>query len=941
MRNVLFIFFLVSCYGAFAQSDYYFKIGEEELSGIDIYGLNEDSLKTIWITTNNGLYSYDGYQFERYSSEAQVNKSLFHPRFDQNGVLYCNNLSGQIFKVVNEQLVVAHQVPDSLLGSLVSFNFLSNNQMIVISNGIYSVSQQGEIEVIGKRIPRSIMTKLHDGSFILRYDKESVLTISESGYTFHPWNNEFISISAFYQRTNGELYEIIDRSVVYSIDTIGSEVKLTRFLETDYKQGLIYPTSKLWLAKATSGVREVDFEQRQLSAVYYSDYFISNAFEDAEGNTLLATFKKGIIVIPKSRRQMIKTADNEQVSKVCEGPGNSIFYGTNTGMVYRGDGESFEQISDEAQMQIEHLEYFPEDEVLFINPSLLLDLKSNSYLNTDSVSNTKCYARIDRYHYLIGTRGALYEIRFKKGKKEIVRIFKTGRTSFLVYCESTKEILVNTSRGLLLIDEAGNRSKIQFNGSDFVVTDLKKYRNKFLVATQDFGVLLLDNGVLQPFINEEDNGLINDDVRQIEVKNDTIYASLEGQLQVFDLNQKPFAVLGKSEGIQFKIQDFVVDNSYIWISSNGSLSRIHKSVLSTLNDPVNDAMLKIQSVEVFLNGQPIDAHQPIKLKDQEISFTIHAPSLSKSGDLTYQYKLNDEKWNVGEFMENTVRYQSLAFGEYTLVIKLMFKGREIDQKMISFTVSTPFYYQTWFLLSIALALILVGQLIYRNRLKIKSAQNELQSELNLLKLTTLQSQMNPHFMFNALNSIQEYIITNERKLAVKYLGKFAGLMRLYLNHSQVKEVTIEEELHALNLYLDLEKLRFNDTLEYEVSIAEEVNQDFTIPSFLAQPYVENAIKHGLFHKKTNRKLWVSFRVEPDDYLVYAIKDNGIGRAKSMEMNKAQINHKSFATKATKSRVELLNMDRTYPILEEIIDLKEEDGSPGGTLVVLKIPLLLA
>lgn len=215
---------------------------------------------------------------------------------------------------------------------------------------------------------------------------------------------------------------------------------------------------------------------------------------------------------------------------------------------------------------------------------------------------------------------------------------------------------------------------------------------------------------------------------------------------------------------------------------------------------------------------------------------------------------------------------------------------------------------------------------------------ELEQQFRASELKALRSQMNPHFVFNALNSIQEYIITNEKKLAGKYLGKFADLMRVYLNHSQEKSVTIGEELNAINLYLELEKLRFENSLTYSVTVSKDVDHNYLIPSFLTQPYVENAIKHGLFHKKDERKLTINLKIGEDNSLIYTIEDNGIGREKSKEINQLRVDHKSFALSATRSRLELLNEERERPISEQIIDLKDEEGRPVGTRVIINIPL---
>jgi len=199
--------------------------------------------------------------------------------------------------------------------------------------------------------------------------------------------------------------------------------------------------------------------------------------------------------------------------------------------------------------------------------------------------------------------------------------------------------------------------------------------------------------------------------------------------------------------------------------------------------------------------------------------------------------------------------------------------------------------------------------------------------------------MNPHFMFNALNSIQEYTLTNQQELAITYLAKFANLMRLYLNHSQKKTIYLQEELDALSLYLDIEKLRFEKSLHCQLIIDEGINAELiSIPPMLIQPYVENAIKHGLFHRKNNRNLYIHFSKNEADELICLIRDNGVGREQSAIINQARENKQnSFATSAIANRLSLLNQDRTLKIRITTVDLFDEEQVACGTEIKLIIP----
>lgn len=201
------------------------------------------------------------------------------------------------------------------------------------------------------------------------------------------------------------------------------------------------------------------------------------------------------------------------------------------------------------------------------------------------------------------------------------------------------------------------------------------------------------------------------------------------------------------------------------------------------------------------------------------------------------------------------------------------------------------------------------------------------------ELKAIKAQLNPHFMFNALNSIQEYILLNDKFSASEYLGKFADLMRLYLDQSQTPLITIAEEIKTLDLYMELESLR-QEEVEYELQCPEALRQGgYYIPALLLQPYVENAFKHGLWHKEGKKFLSVRFWLE-QELLYCSIKDNGVGRTRSAQLREAK--HRSFSTEANADRLALIQERFKKKVGVQIIDLKEADRALG-TEVRISIP----
>jgi sensor histidine kinase YesM len=200
--------------------------------------------------------------------------------------------------------------------------------------------------------------------------------------------------------------------------------------------------------------------------------------------------------------------------------------------------------------------------------------------------------------------------------------------------------------------------------------------------------------------------------------------------------------------------------------------------------------------------------------------------------------------------------------------------------------------------------------------------------------------MNPHFVFNSLNAIQHYIFNTKSDEAIKYLNKFARLIRIILNNSEKQTVTVGEDLEALKLYLELEQMRFEDKFDYDITVDESVDPDYDImPPLLMQPYVENAILHGLNPKPEKGLLTIRLHSE-NNFLICTITDNGIGRESAAEIRRTMPykKHKSLGMKITEDRLRILNEINNSRLSVTVTDMRDEHGNASGTRVQLFVPI---
>jgi len=347
-----------------------------------------------------------------------------------------------------------------------------------------------------------------------------------------------------------------------------------------------------------------------------------------------------------------------------------------------------------------------------------------------------------------------------------------------------------------------------------------------------------------------------------------------------------------------------------------------------------------------------------------IDFTFVAFNYSSTEKNTYRYRLDgiNTDW-VRAGTRNFASYTNLPAGTYVFRVKgSNDDGVENPQEASIQIEITPVVYQTlWFRSLLALAgfsLLFIGYRSYtsfqivRTKLAIeesisqqkvaelKEASARFQQRIAQTEMTALRSQMNPHFIFNCLNSIQFFTAQNDSKKASDYLSKFSRLIRLVLENSKSERVTLENELETLRLYIEMEAMRFPQKLHYTIQVDPLIDTDsIEIPPLLLQPFVENAIWHGLMHQEEGGTVTIAVQQLEENQLYVEITDNGIGRQRAAELkSKSATKHKSFGMKMTAERIELINQLYHTQTQVTIIDLVDAQGQATGTKIVVEIPI---
>lgn len=285
------------------------------------------------------------------------------------------------------------------------------------------------------------------------------------------------------------------------------------------------------------------------------------------------------------------------------------------------------------------------------------------------------------------------------------------------------------------------------------------------------------------------------------------------------------------------------------------------------------------------------------------------------------------KSNIQGMTEARIRYDADTHNKEIALLSLRLKNNRILVTAYSVLV---------------VGLFLIGFLILRSsRINAKRRISEMNHKISEITQANLRQQMNPHFIFNTLNSIQYYMYQHDKLATNNYLTKFSSLMRKVLDNSQHTSVPLQDELDALTLYLDLECLRFKDKFEYKIVVDEEIDPlMYKVPTMLIQPYVENSICHGLIPLERKGFVSIDVKLKPD-HILCTIEDNGIGReaASERKKKKSDTNHNSLGTRITASRLDLVNALYGTDLETIFTDLKNDKGEANGTRVELHIPIL--
>lgn len=942
-RKLLFLCFFLVGFGFRAQNyvPYYYHFTKQNgLPTETVYDIYQDKKGFIWISTEQGLYRYDGKNYTSYTLDEQTSKSGSGITEDIFGRIWYSNFDGYIYYVEKGELKLFK--PHIPVGFL-KFAVVNNSLFTIEENGlvIYDIRNGKRIKTISINLKKLNSTHTDGKNFYVFADE--LLIANEQNIRRIPLPEKLKNFKAgLIQNTkNGLLFtsKYEKNGVVYDFKNF----KTIEFpKEITFIQNSAFDGKENWLCTTDGAFRVGDNRQ------YFKGFNISNVFRSKDGGFWFTTINNGIFLVPNLEIQFF---ENDKIITSISKANQNLLIGTQNEELYLKNLENNTSkllYKGQNNHEIYLLKTFEKIPKIFMSSYgfRVLDFQGKTLYESESA--IKDIIPLDENFYAFAASGSCGILQLEASNKNWKSLFptiseenkqlillKNVRGKSVAYNQQTKELYFATNKGLYLFKDYKNQ-EIKYSGKSIYITRLISFGNQVLGLTQNnFLVEIVGNQVKKTSFNQY---IKNYRILKIKLQNERLYLNTDNGIFVYDFINKNF-YKKLSYNQEFEFSQISEVNNKVYIAINRGILALPIVYQEKQKAP------KLIIDEVKMNGENFDYHQSISFENDKNNLELNYALLNFTpGEKNaVYYKINNGIWHLADENSRKLELPSLASGEYEILLKT--ENEETKPIPVKFAIKQVFWKSWWFILlmgGLTIALIVmyykaqIRKINYTKQLEIDRIQ--LEKESNSSKLKAFKSQMNPHFFYNALNTLQSYILTNDKKPALHYLSQFSGLTRKILEYTEQDNISISEEVETLKLYLELEKARFSDDLDYQISLKNIENpQHIFIPVMLLQPYVENALKHGLLHSKKEKKLWISFE-QKTEILEILIEDNGIGIEKSKIINAQKGNQKpaSFATSAQDKRVEILNKMYHNDVEISTEDRKSGSSISDGTIVKIKL-----
>lgn len=923
---ILFLLFLgINGIPCLAQNPYYICYDVEQgLPSNEVYSITKDSNGFIWIGCASGLYKFDGVRYIKYSNQFQNSKAISGLTFSKSGKLYCFNFQSQLFFIENDSL----KILENHFGKI--NNIICDQEGNIYVSHLLGVSKYNEQTKKWKHYSFDQFDK-NISSVIISKDK-NIFCLSSKGIAQINSNSiELVYPKVFYPVGNFIMENLKDVRFIFStyqnifLKEQGGQyfnLKGTKLYSELYNRKITnivaQSDSLLWIC-TYKGLVKYNVQLDEVT-IFYPEMAFSDLLIDDNGDYWFTSLQNGIIRV-SNFQNLVWNKNNsflrsDKITQItCDS--QYVYFTTAHGSIGKLNTLDYklELFNNVQKADVQSLDYDFENDKLYFNINTLYYLSKHKVGKIDlDIKSIKSIHKIGQDFIILNSFGV--HVRGTK-KYKISNIWSRQ----LIYDSLKKNFWIASNKGIL--------KGTQLNNNWRIVDSIETQKQFLSIVSGNHSIYALSfDGFIYEIADHSVSVIAqlteNIQCNKLNIYKNKLFVSSNNGIWVFDLINKYWEHLNTISGIASNdVKGLVLLKDNIWIAGGKGLQKI----------PINSIAQKVSS-KIFLK-------KPIITENLKYGTTLFIyPEVNdyrSNGKFIYAYTINNSKWIKLPASIEQIEVQNLPIGNFEIRLKAMsYLGNDTENEIIlKGSVQPPLYLTWWFLLLIAVIVFFVIYIIHKKIVSNIRIRETTKTAIAESQLTALKAQMNPHFIFNVLNSIKFYIYENDRDKAINYLDDFSELIRRILESSKIQYISLEEELKILNLYIELEEMMFEQDFNYEIYLDSSLDRQIKIPSMLLQPFVENAFKHGLRHQQGLKKLYLEIKCIDKNEISISILDNGIGRAASAMMNKTISNkNNSFALNAIDKRIKLINTQKKVFITYSIIDINEQKRT--GTIIKINL-----
>jgi hypothetical protein len=936
-----------------------------------VYYLFEDSKGFIWIGTDNGLAKYNGYDFEYYTSEdGLTNNNVFSIKEDsKTGHIWFNTFKGGICYYDGEQ-IRPHPLNDSIksicksswvstfhIDSLGNFWFTSTNRepnLNSIDYNFYKIPPSNDT-IIAINPSRTNSIEVAQRTYVKIFESRDRSAILSAGSVVTIPFDTSIQIpqrvelnDPFLQNNLGKVLKLKSGKILGNniVELLVFDEQKVHHISHYWEEGVINQVCQVEgeeiFVCTNQGAKLLD-ENYAIKESFLKDYSISHVLRDQDGNYWFSTMNDGVFVASSLYLKLYFR--DEVIFQMKRGKDSTVYVSTYNENLYqfkyvpKHNSFDFEQVMSKKDQK--HSIIVP------ISKTGIVTIKS-SYKNSFEIKGEilmPFFLGFSQYvKALEWTNDKALMVGYSHGfsiykdltKATVFNSIDVGFTGWVkvIIQDSKGQFWIGTNKGLYFLPSIEEKPIYMGETDERLKGAIKDIAQtstgQILIATAGSGLLVIDKGK-EHYLSRK-TGLSSNITTTIFIENDqSIWLGTNRGIDHLTGNLQAPEIEYYNTKNGFPINDIRIIKKlkgHLFVAGNKGLTVLKKA------HPVPKRNYKTYLHHIEINNQLVAAKSKYTLNNNENNLTFHFRTIRFNKLQEYYYRLIgiDTIWQKG--VENSVRYNKLPYGQYVFEVR----AKDSHILKVPFTIK-PHFTQTWIfiggMISLLIGIILWTIGFFFKRQKEKLLQKQQMSDL---ENKALRSQMNPHFMFNAMNSIMFLIMNDNTEAARHYLYHFSKLMRLVLENSKYNFIPLQDEIRTLKSYIELEKLRYGNQIQIHWKLLDGLSSfNYQIPPMLIQPVIENALIHGLGSRKEKGNLWIDFS-EDKEGLYVIIRDDGIGRvaAENFSTNPINRNQISSAIKNIKDRIQNINIIY-QTILAFSIDDLYENGQASGTKITFFIP----